>query len=215
MTLKFFDAREYTRYISYLFSKFISIMDDYRQPIEQANRAFGHAKVMEISLLKTGGLVETMMINAAGLIKAFELGAIHCYRRPCRRATQELLRQVRQLPVWDGICAKEILILVQRFVNILSPEWEDEVWQSWAFNMRRWGIKKILFVVLSRDEIGVFCGKRLLLESSDSFWRLSRKVEKDGVQQYWQPLWVGREFSVTLYQVLVRYNPAVKSFVIC
>ena len=190
-------------------------MDGYRQLIEQANRAFGQEKKMEISLLKTKGPLETMTVNAAGLIKAFELGAIHCYRRPCKQAAQELLRQVRQLPAWDGINAREILGLVQRFVNVLSPEWEDEVWQSWAFNMRRWRVKKFLFVALDRAEVEIFCGERLLLELSDSFWRLSRKVEKDGVQQCWEPLWIGSEFSVTLYQVLVTYNPAVKSFVIC
>ncbi len=186
-----------------------------RQAIEEANRAFGQEKMMEISLLKTSGPVETMTVNAAGLIEAFRLGAIHCYRQPCKQATQVLLSQVRQLPPWPGVNAREVLLFVQRFVRMLLPEWKDEIWQSWAFNMRRWKVKKIPFVILHRDEINVFCGENLLLEYQEASWRLSHKVKRIDLQPYWEPLWIGSEISPTLFASLRVFNSAIVSFVSC
>ena len=99
-------------------------MDNYRQSIEKANRAFGQVEVAEISLLKTKGPVEVMTLNAAGLVEALRLGAVHCYKSFSRREAQELLRQVSQLPSWEGVTAKEVLVMVGQFIegNFLTPK---------------------------------------------------------------------------------------------
>ena len=188
-------------------------MRDFRQTLEQANRAFGQEKVVKVSLLKSMGSVEMMTLNAAGLIEAFRLDAIHCYKRFSKQEAQELLRQVRQLPSWEGATAKEVLVLVGKFIDLLSPKWEKEIWQSWAANMQNWGVQKLAFDTLSEDEIKIFCGKSLLLDRVYSLRCLRRKVERRSTQQCWETLWVGREFNSQLYRAFVDYNPLFAAFV--
>ena len=188
-------------------------MKNFRQPLEEANKAFGQEEVARISLLKVKGPVEEMTLNAAGLIEAFRLGAIHCYKRFSKREARELLRQVRQLPVLDSVMAREILILAGQFIDLLSPKWEDEIWKSWAANMQRWGVEKLTFGSLSERDIKIFCGKALLLDKANSFKCLRRKLEKRSVHQCWETLWVGREFNSRLYEAFVKYNPSLSAFV--
>ena len=188
-------------------------MNNYRQLLEKANKAFGQEEVVKISLQKTTGAAEVMTLNAAGLVEALRLDAIHCYKRFSKQEAQELLRQVRQLPSWEKVTAKEVLVLVGRFIDLLSPKWEREIWQSWGANMQNWGVQKLAFDTLSEDEIKIFCGKALLLDRVYSFRCLRRKVERRSTQQCWETLWVGREFNSLLQKVFLKYNPALAAFV--
>lgn len=188
-------------------------MKNFRQPLEQANKAFGQEEVVKISLLKTAGPVEVMTLNAAGLIEAFRLGAIHCYKRFTKQEARELLRQVCQLPLQVNMTAREILVLAGQFIDLLSPKWEGEVWKSWAANMQRWGVQKLSFKNMSEEDIRIFCGKSLLLDKAYSFKCLRRKVEKRSVRQCWETLWVGHDFDARLYKAFVAYNPQFSAFV--
>ena len=188
-------------------------MDNYRQSIEKANRAFGQVEVAEISLLKTKGPVEVMMLNAAGLVEALRLGAIHCYKSFSRREAQELLKQVSQLPSWEGVTAKEVLVMVGQFIDFLPSEWEKEIWQSWASNMQRWELKKLPFKTLNECDIKIFCGKKLSLNKVYSFWRLRYKADRNSVQHKSETLWVGSDFKKSLYKALIEYNPTLSAFI--
>ena len=186
-----------------------------RKAIETANTVFGMKNVAEITLLKKDGPAEVMALNAAGLLEAVRLNAIHCYKVGSPVEIQELLAQVRLLELPQGMSARQVFAAACQFAEMLPVRWENEVWQSWADNWLRWKLPPMETEALGVKGAQRFCGRRFRLEHNCSGWALWRRTDKketddDGSRE---ALWRGTMLGAAFYQELLKYRPEIRAFI--
>lgn len=186
-----------------------------RKVIERANAVFGMKNTAEITLLKKNGPAEPMALNAAGLLEAVRLNAIHCYKVGSPAEIQELLAQVRLLELPQGMNARQVFAAACQFAEMLPTRWESESWQCWADDWLRWKLPPLEPEAMGMKEAQCFCGKRLRLEHSCSGWALWRRPDKEKTDDAGadEPLWRGTVLGAAFYLELLKYRPEMRAFI--
>ncbi len=207
-----------------------------------ANSVFLNPNLVEVSVLdKDESGKETvvrMSLNAQGLMKALELGIIHCYQKKCDSAA--MMAQIRQL----RLNSVEQALSFLHFLSPWSKISHEQLLDAFAYALVNREVKPIEPRKMGEREISALTGRELCLYGSPGHWHLLEWPEEDkdddeevdqelkqkmfeltgdadffSMPDFNQPscddevIWQGSELSAEFFMMLAKRWPAVTKFV--
>lgn len=179
--------------------------------IRYANQSAALPNLVNITVCNNGNVVK-MHLNAAGLVKALQLNAVHCYREITDKEILQLCGQVGDLYLRE-MSAHEVLQLAARIADWVSEDGALMLWGAWVSAFFSAEIRALEISELTPADVQAFCGRRLLFLPQGQEWQLTERPGKDDENPEAKLLWAGEHIDEALCQQLARFQPAV-SFMI-
>ncbi len=181
--------------------------------IRLANMVFLHQNLVRISVSDLGRTLE-MELNAAGLVRALQLNAVHCYRQITGDKLASLAVQINHLPL-KQFSTSELIFLAARMSGLTTADGAMMLWGAWSAAFFSAKLTPLQVSELTPEHIRAFCDRRLLYLPEGQEYQLIKRANQNDESSETEVLWSGTTADNALCRQLRRYNPAVDVFVDC